>query len=29
MCKKSFEANPEKYVGKMAGHDMHGDRVAE
>jgi len=23
-CKKTFEANPEKYVGGSAGHSGHG-----
>jgi membrane fusion protein, copper/silver efflux system len=29
MCKKSFEANPEKYVQKMADPDMHGMHMTE
>jgi membrane fusion protein, copper/silver efflux system len=29
MCKKSFEANPEKYVHKMADEDKHGTHKTE
>ncbi len=29
MCKKSFEADPEKYVHKMADKDMHGTHMSE
>jgi membrane fusion protein, copper/silver efflux system len=29
MCKKTFEANPEKYVQKMASQDMHGIHMTE
>jgi Cu(I)/Ag(I) efflux system membrane fusion protein len=29
MCKKSFDADPEKYVHKMAEKDMHGTHMSE